>query len=245
MRVSSLSDDRVIRLVSAHLVPAWLSRDRYQLPDAPREERELVAKIDADRRKKKGGAVCVYIVRADGTVLATLPVQKACKPDLLAPFLEKVIAAEKLDARPRLAAKVPYFLEKPRAKTKGGQLFAVRTRPVPAKVAEKLLRHAYPPLPHWDAKKGKLEEAKLDVTLVQRGGDGTRLSLRGSVTLIYPHLGKPTDGKVTARLVGFARADAWGRLTALMLASEEGRYVWHWEGKPQTKAMSLAIELGP
>jgi hypothetical protein len=55
-----------------------------------------------------------------------------------------------------------------------------------------------------------------------------------------------TDGKVTARLTGFATVDvAKGKLTALMLVSDEGNYTWHWQGKPQSKAMSVAIELGP
>src|SRR5262249_2366190 len=64
MRVSSPSDARIIRLVSRNFVPAWLSRDRYQLEAVPREEQALVARIDADRKKKalEGGAVCVYLV---------------------------------------------------------------------------------------------------------------------------------------------------------------------------------------
>src|SRR5437773_2383485 len=101
MRVSSLSDDRVIALVSRHFVPGWLSRDRYQMEKPAREEQDLVARIDADRLRKKleGGAVCVYIVSGEGSVLATLPVQKASKPDLLITFLKKVVAAQKLTPR--------------------------------------------------------------------------------------------------------------------------------------------------
>src|SRR5262245_9314586 len=122
MRVSSLSDERIIKLVSSHFVPAWLSRDHYQMADPPREERELVARIDADRHKKKleGGSVCVYIVAGDGAVLATLPVQKASKPDLLTPFLENVIATQKLDARAadavRASAAPPPDRPRPRTK---------------------------------------------------------------------------------------------------------------------------------
>jgi hypothetical protein len=45
-------------------------------------------------------------------------------------------------------------------------------------------------------------------------------------------------------VVGFATAEA-GSLTSLTLASEEGRYVWHWEGKPIVKPASFAVELEP
>ena len=130
MRVSSLSDERIIRRLSRYFVPAWVSRDHYQLDSSDREEQAFVAKIDADRRKKKleGGAVCVYIVTPKGEVLATLPVQKACKPELLVPFLKKVIADEKLKPRRPADVKGTPALAKPGAKTEGGRLFVVRTR---------------------------------------------------------------------------------------------------------------------
>jgi hypothetical protein len=287
MRVSSLSDERIIGLVSRYFVPAWLSRDRYQLGRPPREEADLVARIDADRHKKKleGGAVCVYVVAAGGEVLATLPVQKASKPEQLAPFLRGVIAERKL--APREAADVKASAAappaRPRPKAKDGRLFTVRTRfdgrgpnrgtsrdlvelapaewavflpprgakagqawDVPAAVAGKLLRHAYPPLPHWKAEQGKLEEATLRVKVLEVAEGGLRLRLEGRAVLIYPHQGKPTDGRVTARLVGVARCDAAAtRLAALALTSEGGRYAWGWEGKPQVRAMALAVELEP
>jgi hypothetical protein len=43
-------------------------------------------------------------------------------------------------------------------------------------------------------------------------------------------------------VVGVIRCDAKGeRLTALELASDGSTYVWNWQGKPQTKAMSIAV----
>src|ERR1700728_3247482 len=49
MRVSSLSDERIIGRVSRHFVPVWVSRDNYQLAAPPRAEQDLLNAIDADR----------------------------------------------------------------------------------------------------------------------------------------------------------------------------------------------------
>jgi hypothetical protein len=129
MRVSSLSDDRVISVVSRHFVPAWLSRDRYQQDKIDPDEKKLVGRIDDSRHEQKleGGAVCVYIVRPNGDVIATLPVQKASKPDLLLPFLKKVIKDEKIEAKkPDAPAKSTQA--EAQAKDKGAVAFVVRTR---------------------------------------------------------------------------------------------------------------------
>src|SRR5262249_41213656 len=106
MRVSSLSDERIIDLISRHFVPTWISRDRYQMEKVSREEQLLLGKIDQSRRAKKleGGAVCVYVARSSGDVIATLIVHKAWKPDLLIEFLKKIIADEKVE--PKKAEKV-------------------------------------------------------------------------------------------------------------------------------------------
>src|SRR3954470_14802311 len=107
MRVSSLSDERVIALVSRYFVPAWLSRDHYQAGQATPEEREEVLRMDRDRQSRglKGGSVCVYVLAPDGAVLATLPVQQAHKPANLVPFLERIVAEQKLTPRSAEAAK--------------------------------------------------------------------------------------------------------------------------------------------
>src|SRR5262245_39832269 len=128
MRVSSLSDERIIDLISRHFVPVWISRDRYQMEKMEREELLLLGKIDQSRLTKKleGGAVCVYVARTSGEVIATLIVHKACKPDLLSAFLKKIIADEKI--KPKKAEKVEKKVEEPKAKGKDARLFAVRTR---------------------------------------------------------------------------------------------------------------------
>jgi hypothetical protein len=276
MRVSSLSDERVVRRLSRYFVPAWVSRDHYQLDAPPREAVQLLARMDADRRAKKfeGGTVCAFIARADGTVLATLPVKKAFKPDLLSAFLQQHIAAEKLTPREAQPTPPP---AKAKPSSKDGRLLTVRTRfddkganrgttrdaveltreewgaflppadvrrwTVAAATSEKLLRYAYPPLPHWEEKNARLAACELKAELVAGGREQT-VSLRGRVEMVYPDLGKPTDGRLTAKVVGFATVD--GRtLKSLVLASEEGRYVWHWEGKPIAKPMSFAVELEP
>jgi hypothetical protein len=283
MRVSSLSDERIIALVSDYFVPTWLSRDSYQLGKPNREELALVGKLDADRKRKKfvGGAVCVYIVTAEGAVLAALPVQKASKPDQLSTFLRKVVDEEKLavraeEARKASAAPPP---AKPQAQSKDGLLFTLRTRfdgkgvnrgnsrdvielsekewkailprakaseghswTIPEKTAHKLLQHTYPPLPHWNASHGKMEECVLKGKILSVNKDEVRFRLEGNLSLLFPHQGKPTDGKVTARLAGFATTKS-GQLTSLQLVSEDGEYAQSWQGKARKTPMSFAMEL--
>ena len=83
MRVSSLSDPRVIALLSKYFVPSWVSRDFYQLEGDHQEEKTEIDRLDRDRRNRglKGGNVCVYIVAPNGDVVAAQPVQLACKPE--------------------------------------------------------------------------------------------------------------------------------------------------------------------
>jgi hypothetical protein len=280
MRVSSLSDARIIELISRHFVPVWLSRDRYQQEKIDREEQLLLGRIDLSRRTKKleGGAVCVYVVAHTGDVLATLTVHKAWKPDLLIAFLKKIIADEKV--KPKKAEKVEKKVEAPKAKGKDARLLAVRTRldggdnrgtsrdlveltkeewsaflpPQGAKagkswkvkpaVAEKVLKHAYPPLPNWDAKLAKMSSCELKATVKSLDDGEAVIRLEGKLDLIYPHKGEPTDGRVTARLVGVVRCDVNdGKLTTLELTSDGATYAWRWQDKPLTKATSIAVEL--
>src|SRR6266851_1720426 len=107
MRVSSLSDERVIALISKHFVPVWHSRDAYQLAETSKEEQTELDRVDHDRAKRglEGGTVCVYLLKADGTVAATMAVQSACKPENLVPFLEKYVKDEKLQPRDADAVK--------------------------------------------------------------------------------------------------------------------------------------------
>jgi len=101
MRVSSLSNERVIELVSQYFVPVWVSRDSYQLAPRPKEEKAELTRVDRERQKRglEGGSVCVYILTPDGSLKATLPVQKASRPANLIPFLEKLVEAEGYPSR--------------------------------------------------------------------------------------------------------------------------------------------------
>jgi hypothetical protein len=130
MRVSSLSDERVIALVSKHFIPAWISRDRYQMDKISREEQLLLGRIDLTRRQKKfeGGSVCVYIAKPDGDVQATMIVHKAWKPDLLIPFLKKMIDDHNPKPRKDEDIKPAALAEEPKPKGKDGRLFFVRSR---------------------------------------------------------------------------------------------------------------------
>ena len=64
---------------------------------------------------------------------------------------------------------------------------------------EKLLRHAYPPLPHWDARLAKLRSCNLSATVMSISTGAALVRLEGSLNLVYPDKGKPDDGRATAR----------------------------------------------
>lgn len=282
MRVSSLSDARVIALISKYFVPAWVSRDDYQLDPRGKEAAAELERIDADRHKRglEGGTVCVFVLDPDGGVRATLPVQKASKPANLIPLLEKIVADTK--ATPRDAEAIMATAAQPpeiKPKTEGGRLVHIWTRcdqpstnrglshdrveltatemqafvppadakrgdswKIPDTIAARLFQYCYPPGPVWSVKESKVRSATLKATL----SDETRIQLEGELELHYPNRGKPTDGRITARLVGFARIDAKNKkLTSLALVSAQADYVWYWQDKPQPIKMRIAMELEP
>ncbi len=105
MRVSSLSNARVQELIATYFVPVWHSRDAYQLDEPSRDEHAELTRIDRerDRRGLPGGTVCVFLLSPDGTVAASLPVQKAYQPENLVPFLERFIQDQKMHPRDRQA----------------------------------------------------------------------------------------------------------------------------------------------
>jgi hypothetical protein len=101
MRVSSLSDARVIDLVSKYFVPISVSRDDYQREARAEDEKAELIRLDRERARRglKGGNVCAFIVATNGDVLATQPVQLAYKPENLLPLLQSIIAEQKLGPR--------------------------------------------------------------------------------------------------------------------------------------------------
>ncbi len=132
MRVSSLSDDKVIDLLTKYFVPVWVSREHYQLAPPSDEEQDELERIDRDRAKRglEGGTVCVYVLAPDGAVSATMRVQKAYKPENLAPFLQKIVDDEKLAPRSDEAIRATAAAPRPPAKpaTEGGMVLNVWTR---------------------------------------------------------------------------------------------------------------------
>jgi hypothetical protein len=285
MRVSSLSDERIIRLVSKYFVPAWLSRDHYHMDAPGKAEQEEMWRIDRERRSRKfvGGSVCVYIVAPDGDLLATLPVQQAFKPDVLVDFLEKIIKDRKLTARKPEDAKASAAppKEAPKPRTRGGLLLHLYTRfdgvkpdagvsqdwvewtaeewkallpagdaeegkswEVPAKVADKLLVHFYPPGPNWNVSASKVLKSSLKAKLVGTSADESRVRLEGTVELGFPFRGAKPDGRVTASFTGLLRYDRKaGAVTSFLLASDEARYVYYWKEKAQpARKMRIAVE---
>jgi hypothetical protein len=110
-------------------------------------------------------------------------------------------------------------------------------------VAHKLYQYGYPPNPYWMVKDCKIEKSTLKATLSSLSDDEARIRLAGEMELIFP-VGKPTEGRVTAKFVGYARVDRKkGALTALALVSDEAKYVWTWQGRPQPAPMEIALEM--
>lgn len=131
MRASSLSDPRVIELVSRYFVPVWVSRDNYQLGTRPAAEWLELRRMDRDTKQRglKGGTVCVYIMAPDGAVLATMPVHQAVVPKNLIPMIERIIDKEKLTPRNPEAVSASAVPRKPVSpETEGGVVLHVRTK---------------------------------------------------------------------------------------------------------------------
>jgi hypothetical protein len=284
--VSSLSDARVIALLTKYFVPAWVSRDDYQRDPRGKDEQAELDRIDAERHRRglEGGTVCVFVLDPDGSVLATQRVQLAYKPENLIPFLEKLIADKKLT--PRDAEAIRASTARPSAikpKTEGGRLVHVWTRcdqagtnrglshdrveltaaewkafvpaadvrpgttwSVPEKVAHKLFQYCYPPGPIWKVQDSKVRSGTLKASVVSVSSGKARVKLEGAMELSFPNTGKPTDGRITARLMGEAQGDVEKQtLTSLALVSEQADYVWYWQDQPQPIKMRIAVELEP
>ena len=131
MRASSLSDKRVIDMISRYFVPVWLSRDNYQKDPRSKAEAAEIHRIDVDKQKRglKGGTVCVYLIAPDGAVRATMPVQQAYKADNLLPFLKEFIEKEKLEPRDAEAVQASAAKRKTvQPQSKGGLVLHVRTK---------------------------------------------------------------------------------------------------------------------
>ena len=130
MRASSLSDARVIDLVSEYFVPVSVSRDDYQREPRDEEEKAELQRLDRERSQRglKGGRVCAFVVAANGDVLATQPVQLAYKPENLRALLEDIIVSQKV--RPRSEEAIQASAARPgsdKPRTEGGQFVHVWT----------------------------------------------------------------------------------------------------------------------
>jgi hypothetical protein len=133
MRVSSLSDPRVLELLTKYYVPVWLSRDDYQREKRSRDEQAELSRLDAERAKRKmeGGTVCVFLVAPNGDVLATQRVLLAYQAETLIPFLKKTIADLKVEPRDPEAIRTSIAEAteaKPKTKTKDGRFVHIWTR---------------------------------------------------------------------------------------------------------------------
>src|SRR5205823_8703942 len=76
---------------------------------------------------------------------------------------------------------------------------------VPAAAADALFRYCYPPGPHWRVGESKMVRRTLTGTVLAARPGEVVVRLEGSLELVHPYERKPTDGPVTAQLVGYLR----------------------------------------
>lgn len=132
MRVSSLSNEQIINLLTKYFIPVWVSRDHYQLAEPSNSEKDELLRIDRDREKRhlEGGDVSVFVLAPDGAVSASMSVQRAYKPENLEPFLQKIVLDQHLEARSASAIKETTAAARPpsRPKSEGGVVLHVWVR---------------------------------------------------------------------------------------------------------------------
>jgi hypothetical protein len=105
MRASSLSNAKVIDVINAHFVPAYLSNeDVLKNPNAPPALRQELMRIRKEtlQAKMSAGTVHVYLLDPDGHPVGSQHVAVASKVEELTALLEKTIARLKVPAGPTL-----------------------------------------------------------------------------------------------------------------------------------------------
>jgi len=132
MRVGPLSDDKIIDLLTKYFVPVWLSNDHFQLAAPSDAEQSEVMRIyrERERRHLATGTVCVVVLAPDASVAATLRLHQAADPEILGPFLQKIVDDGKLNPRSAEAIRATTAASPPLAKprTEGGMVLHVLTR---------------------------------------------------------------------------------------------------------------------
>lgn len=224
MRVSSLSNDKVIDLLTKYFVPVWISRDHYQLAAPSDSEQDELLRIDRDRAQRglEGGTVCVYVLTPDGAVSATMRLQSAWKPENLAPFLQKIVDEQKLQPRSAEAVKATVAAPRPpgRPEADGGLTLHVWTRFEDVKNNRGLSQD-------W------VEWTVDDVSTLAPGADaraGTKLTMSRGAGKLFKRLYPPA-----ARWDGRDCEVAGGQLTATVVAVEGDEVRLKLEGDVELK----------
>jgi hypothetical protein len=116
---------------------------------------------------------------------------------------------------------------------------------VPKVTVEKIFRYCYPGVCHYDAKDSKIRTGRLQATVSAISANEIQMTLKGDLDLDHSRDGN-IDGRVTAKLIGVASYDRGTKaISSLQIVSEQGEYVWHWEGRPSRYRIGLVIESVP
>src|SRR5262249_2371942 len=125
----------------------------------------------------------------------------------------------------------------PPGEAKKGQTWAVKGPSV-----DRLMGLLYPPLTHWRAEDGKLRKSDAKATGTDVADGAARREIEAPVDLDHPSVGRPTDGRTHARLVGLARVRPEGKeMTSFLLVSERATYTTWWNGKAIVRPLRVAI----
>lgn len=114
---------------------------------------------------------------------------------------------------------------------------------IPASVRDPIMQHFFPPLPNYQADRGKIEESSLTATVAATEDGRALVLLQGRFRLRHSYAVKDGDGDIQGRIRGYGLIDTkQGKLAELGLVVEDADLLWHWQGKPQPSKVAGFVE---
>jgi hypothetical protein len=136
MRAVSLSKPSIIDLLARYFVPAWVSIDDYGKERKSTAEYRAWEQVraSAERQGLFHGTVTAYVLASDGSVLDSMDVGDALRPENLQRMLEKVVKDRHLQPRnpEAVQASAASAFPSPRPKHRTGLLLHVWTCYLPS-----------------------------------------------------------------------------------------------------------------
>jgi hypothetical protein len=114
-----------------------------------------------------------------------------------------------------------------------------------------ILRHFFPPIKNYDASASEILNSSVRAAVVAVSPKQIEVTLRGSLEMNHPlragekpsPRGQATNGRVTARIRGVVVYDrSRNRVSILQIVSDNGQFIWHWQGSPVVTHFQAAVE---